>query len=78
MSDNSKTAICTEVDGKSVFTIDKKVLTLMDSVVEECECTGKACNRITENSYSGIEPHEWQSSSNDQAYGSPKLQKDKK
>lgn len=60
-----------------MFPGDEKVLTLMDSIVKECECTGKACNRITENSYNGIEPHERLSSSTEQVYGSPKSQKDK-
>ena len=31
---------------------------------------------VTESSYSGIESHEWPSSSTKQVYGSPKLQKD--
>ena len=61
---------------KSVFIVDKEVITVMDSIIEEHECKSKACNVVTESSYSGIEPHEWLSSTTEWVYGSPKSQKD--
>ena len=55
---NDNAAIYTELNEESVFTVDEELLTLMGSIVEEHECTGKACNRVTENNCSGIEPHD--------------------
>ena len=58
-----------------VFIVDEEILTVMDSIVEEHERTGNACKTVAaESSYSGTEPHEWPSSSTEQAYGSPKSQ----
>ena len=60
-----------------MFTVNEELLTLMDSIVEEHECTGKACNRVLENNCSGIEPHDRHPAVlNEFFYGSPKLQKD--
>ena len=76
LSDNSNAATYTEVDEKSVFIVDEKILTVMDSIVEEHECTDNACKMVIENSYNGIDPHEGPSSSTERAHGSPKSQKD--
>ena len=73
-SDNSNAY--TEVDEESVFIVDEEILTVMDSIVEEHECTDNDCKTVIENSYSGIDPHERPSSSTERAYGSPKSQKD--
>ena len=39
---------------ESMFIVDEEILTVMDSIVEEHECTGNACKTVIENSYSGI------------------------
>ena len=77
-SDNSNAVTYTEVDEESMFIVDEEILTVMDSIVEEHECTDNACKTVIENSYSGIaaDPHERPSSSTERAYGSPKSQKD--
>ena len=75
-SDNSNAVSYTEVDEESMFIVDEEILTVMDSIVEEHECTDNTCKTLIENSYSGIEPHERPSSSTERAYGSPKSQKD--
>ena len=62
-SDNSNTATYTEMDEESVFIVDEEILTVMDSIFEEHECTDNACKTVIENSYSGIDPHERPSSS---------------
>ena len=48
-----------------MFIVDEEILTVMDSIVEEHECTDNACKTVIENSYSGIaaDPHEQPSSS---------------
>ena len=46
-----------------MFIVNEEILTVMDSIVEEHECTVNACKTVIENSYSGIEPHERPSSS---------------
>ena len=65
-----------EANEESVFIVDEEVIIVMDSIIEEHECKSKACNVVTESSYTGIEPHERPSSTTEQLYGSPKLQKD--
>ena len=59
------TATCTETNEESVFiVVDEEVITVMDNIVEEHKCKSKACNVVTESSYT------------ERVYGSPKLQKD--
>ena len=73
--DNDNAATCAENE-ESMFIVDEELITVMDSIVEEHECKNKACNVVTESSYSGKEPHERPCSSTEQVYGSPKSQKD--
>ena len=63
MCDNSNAATYTEVDEESVFIVNEEILIVMDSIVEEHECTNNNCKAVIENSYSGIDPHERPSSS---------------
>ena len=59
-----------------MFIVYEEILTVMDSIDKEDKCMDNACKTVTKSSYSGIESHEWPSSSIEQAYGSPKSQKD--
>ena len=45
-SDNSNAVTYTEVDEESMFTVDEEILTVMDSIVEEHECTDNACKTV--------------------------------
>ena len=75
LRDNNNAATCVETNEESVFIVDEELITVMDSIVEEHECKNKACNVITESSYSGIEPHERPCSSTEQVHDSSKSQK---